>query len=201
MSLLSSLKRVKKLKKILILGSGAVGKSSMLKVFKESACLNDMNDTESHYSRTLFLELESFKASQIANTDIEGTFHMYDLAGQIDLPIHATRDIADTVLGSVDLVVLMFANDNTQSLFDIINWMKIIDNYYDNIAIDKPKPKYILINNKIDIPSSTDHSIIDDILKNEKRFVTYFPMSCMNGEGVSNFKEWLISYCFGEDQR
>ena len=129
------------------------------------------------------------------NFDTEGTFQLYDLAGQLDLPIHATRDITETVLGSADLIIFMFSNDSVQSLFDIEQWLTIIDSFFKGRK-SEIFPEFILVNNKADLPSSVDPNLINGILEHDKRFLKYFKISCLSGMGIRELKKWLVDYCF-----
>ena len=195
MSLADYIKRKRKLKKILLIGSGAVGKTSLVKVLSEDKTLEELEDKDRQYKRTLFFTFETVKAANVANFDTEGVFQLYDLAGQLDLPIHATKDIAATVLGSVDLFVFMYSGDSVQTLFDIEEWLKIIDNYYDEKGFVN-QPEFVLVKNKADLDSSIDPYIIDSIIKRDSRFVNKFNISCLTGSGLVEFKQWLVDYCF-----
>ena len=81
MEYLEYVKLYKKIRKILILGSGAVGKTSLTKVLKSQVPLKDMNGN-CDYNRTLFVEIDQFKTDNQV-----GTFQVFDLAGQLSLPI------------------------------------------------------------------------------------------------------------------
>ena len=121
---LEYVKATKKIRKILILGSGAVGKTSLTKVLKLEKSLQDMNG-DCDYQRTLFVEIDQFKTN-----DNTGTFQVLDLAGQLNLPIHGTRDTARFVFNAVDLICYVFANDNAQSLIELGEWVSIVNEYY-----------------------------------------------------------------------
>ena len=195
MNLSSFIKKRRKLKKILFLGSGAVGKTTLLNVLKSDTLLSE-STANKEYQRTLFFTFETIEAANLANLDTEGKFQLYDLAGQLDLPIHATRDIAETVLGSVDLIVFIFSTDSLQSLFDIEQWLKIIDEFNLRANRDLSSSSFILVKNKADMESSINEAIIKSILDYDKRFLKYFQVSCLTGQNLKEFKEWLVDYCF-----
>ncbi|MFW9994245.1 MAG: Rab family GTPase [Candidatus Odinarchaeota archaeon] len=195
MTLRQYLKKTRNFRKVLLLGSGAVGKTSIVKVLKEHKSLEDMKGSHI-YHRTAFLELESVKTSELIDGCIDdGVFQLWDLAGQSSLPVHATRDIANTTLGSVDLVLLVFASDNIQTLIEIVHWMTVVRNYYKACSIDK-EPDYVLIRNKTDIESTINQGLIDHVLRNESQIIDYFEISCMTGNGLDRFKEWLVNHFF-----
>ena len=118
MTLSSYLKQFHSLRKILILGSGAVGKTTLLKVLKIGKSLNQLDNGELNYHRTPFLELDTLSARGLIKDEVQGSFQIYDVAGQFDQPFHPLKDISHSVLGHVDLIVLVYAMNNLQSLLD-----------------------------------------------------------------------------------
>jgi small GTP-binding protein len=195
MSLSSFIKKRRKLKKILFLGSGAVGKTTLLNVLKSDTLISE-STANKEYQRTLFFTFETIEAANLSNLDTDGKFQLYDLAGQLDLPIHATRDIAETVFGSVDLIVFIFSSDSLQSLFDIEQWLKIIDEFNLRANRKLESSSFILVKNKADTESTIDEMIIHSILNHDERFLKYFQLSCLSGQGLTEFKEFLVDYCF-----
>jgi small GTP-binding protein len=195
MNLSSFIKNRRKLKKILFLGSGAVGKTTLLKVLKSDTLISE-DSANKEYQRTLFFTFETIEAAKLSDLDTEGKFQLYDLAGQLNLPIHATRDIAETVLGSADLIAFIFSTDSLQSLFDIQGWLKIIDEFNLRANRNLSASSFILIKNKSDLDSYIDEMIIQSILSYDKRFLKYFQVSCLTGQGLKEFKKWLVDCCF-----
>lgn len=194
MALCDYLKRTRRLRKILILGSGTVGKSSLLKVLKENKSLSEMDPSYRKYKRTPFLELDTIDVSRMKN-NTNGVFQLYDVAGQLDMPIHAIRDFANTILNNTDLVILMFASDNPQSLYDLNKWIRLVEKYYKKFSRIK-KPYYLLLRNKIDLNGSLDPILSLKFRDKDKRIIEYFEISCLTYEGISKLKEWLINYLF-----
>ena len=183
MEYLEYVKLYKRIRKILILGSGAVGKTSLTKVLKSQVPLKEMNGN-CDYNRTLFVEIDQFK------TDNEvGTFQVFDLAGQLSLPIHATRDTARFAFNAVDLICYVFSTNNTQSLIELNEWANIVSNYYKQINVNIPPS--ILIKNKIDLESLIDDSLLDHIKPSMK---AYFEISCYDGIGINDLKQWFNDF-------
>ena len=52
----------------------------------------------------------------------------------------------------------------------------------------------------LEIQSEIEHpemeTIIKSILDYDKRFLKYFQVSCLTGQNLKEFKEWLVDYCF-----
>ena len=57
-------------------------------------------------------------------------------------------------------------------------------------------PDYILINNKIDLNSNIDQSLINNLTDNQTQIEGYFSVSCMTGQGVSELKSWIVKKYF-----
>ncbi|NHJ47538.1 MAG: GTPase domain-containing protein [Asgard group archaeon] len=180
MEYLEYVKLHKKIRKILILGSGAVGKTSLTKVLKSQIPLKDTNG-DCDYNRTLFVEIDQFKTD-----DDIGTFQVIDLAGQLGLPIHATRDSPKFVFNAVDLICYVFATDNVQSLIDLSEWVEIVNNFYSIRKLDTPP--FILIRNKVDLESFIDNSLLENIMSDLR---AYFEVSCYDGQGIDQLKQWF----------
>ena len=187
MSFLDYIKEKQSLRKLIVIGSGAVGKTSLIKVLKANKPLIEFEENF-EYHRTLFLELE-----QIETMNGNGVFQIFDLAGQLNLPIHASRDIPRCAFGQVDLVLLFFASDNTQSLLDLQQWINLMQEYY--IGVKEALPPFVLVKNKNDLENSFDESLLN-ILKGLEEIKNYFEISCLTGEGVEDLKNWITNYFF-----
>ncbi len=192
MDIVEYIKKKRSLTKILVVGSGAVGKTSLLKVLSADKSLTDLGDQFLEYHRTHFLELESISASTLDETS-KGTFYFYDVAGQLDLSIHALRDTASTVMGSVDLVMLVFASDNPQSFLELNKWFSLVESAIKKSKLKK-RPGFILIKNKIDLPQTLDESLIKEVINSSPHIKGYFAISCLTGEGLDGLKSWLITF-------
>ncbi len=186
--------------KLLFAGSGAVGKTSLMTVFKANKSLSDILTADSKYHRTLFYDIDVLTPSGLKNCPFPSSLQMVDIAGQLDLPIHALRDMPRTTLGSVDLVLFVFACDNLQSLFELVQWLEMIDEYYS--ANNLEYPNYALVCNKTDLEAAMDDQLIDEVLNSNPRFKACFKVSCMTGEGLEELRGWIERNVFlvGENE-
>lgn len=199
-SYIERIKRRAGIKKMLVAGTGAVGKTSLLTVLKERRCLQDLVDNDCEYHRTLFFDMEVIPASHLVNESLTGVFQMVDISGQLELPIHAIRDLSRTALGGVDLVMLVFANDNLQSLIDLSKWLDLLESYY--AQQDKYcAPKYVLVRNKCDLFTTVDDGLIHAMLEGNSRIETFFEVSCLTGEGLSEMRTWLAERLFRRERQ
>lgn len=188
-----SIKRKNIIKKVVIVGSGAVGKTSLLQILKmpETSIL----DEETKYTRTPFLNIDSKTIQSLSHNSV-GHLQFYDLAGQIDLPIHALKDFSKQILGHTDIILMVFANDNLQSFLDLKMWYQLVNNGIKTGTNSKNECKLILVNNKIDLPSAIDESMIEYFLSLDKQFKGSFKISCLTKNGIDPLMCWIEEELF-----
>lgn len=186
-----------KVQKLVLAGSGAVGKTSLLRVLKENKILIQYQEDELEYLRTPFIEIETIKVSDIklsgnsSPVDVEGKIIFCDLAGQMDLPIHALQELNVFVLSKTNIVLLLFANNNAQSFLELPNWIEKIKDFY--YARELPYPYFFLVKNKSDLePPAMDINFINMMIESEPLIMNFLEISCATGEGVNEFKNFLI---------
>ncbi len=176
-----------KITKILVAGSGAVGKTTMLQVLKDNKPL-EITAISQEYHRTPFINIETVSVERIGGTGSKGIFLMVDVAGQLDLPIHALRDFSNLALGSVELVMLVLSADNIQTLFDLKDWISIIKTQHNG----KRPLQFVLVMNKCDLEHCIDPGLVKQFMESEPMIVASFDISCKTGEGLDEFQKWLI---------
>jgi len=176
--------------KILVAGSGAVGKTTLVKVMKEGKSLESLN-SPLEYSRTPFIEIETIGVESIGGTGSKGTFLLVDVAGQLDLPLHALRDLSRLALGGVELVILVFSAENLQSLLYLKNWISTIKTQYQ----ERPGKslQFLLLMNKCDLDRCVDHHLVAGLMEAEPLIAGYLELSCKTGEGIKELQSWLVA--------
>ncbi|UCE10634.1 MAG: GTPase domain-containing protein [Candidatus Thorarchaeota archaeon] len=178
-------------RKILIAGSGAVGKTSLVRVMKHNLPLSAIEDDTTKYHRTPFVELETVK---VENSGEEGVFQMVDVSGQLDSVIHPLRDMSKIAMGKASVVLLMFSGDNVQSLLDLSQWIETITDYYSERDSEQ-MPDFVLVKNKADLHDDIDQSLVDAVMKCNPWICKYHEVSCLTGKGVKEVMEWLVKRC------
>ncbi|MGY5879243.1 MAG: GTPase domain-containing protein [Candidatus Thorarchaeota archaeon] len=181
--------------KALVAGSGAVGKTTLVRVLKDGQPLNESN-TVQEYHRTPFIELETIKVERIGGTGSKGIYLLVDVAGQLDLPIHALRDLSKLALGGVELVILVFSAEDIQSLLDLKDWVSLIKTQYKEVP--GKTLRFVLIMNKCDLGSCIDSELVSRFIESEPMISEYFELSCTSGEGISELQSWLVENVIAE---
>ncbi|MFW9913682.1 MAG: hypothetical protein ACFFEU_14485 [Candidatus Thorarchaeota archaeon] len=177
------------IRKVLIAGTGAVGKTSLVKVMKHRLPLSGFEDDVTTYHRTPFVDLETVR---INGSTQEGVFQMVDVSGQLDSVIHPLRDISRVAMGGVSVVLLMFSGNNIQSLLDLSQWIETLTDYYSNIRSGN-MPDFVLLKNKTDLSDDVDQTLIDAVMDCNPMICKYHEVSCVTGEGVKEMIEWLVA--------
>jgi GTPase SAR1 family protein len=185
------------IRKVLMAGSGGVGKTSIVKALYEGKSLEDLigQGIDLSYHRTLYLNLITIQTSKLVESfDQGGQLIFFDLAGQLDQPLHAIRDTTDSTMGAVDLIMLVFDGTNVQSLFELSEWISVIKSIYEN---RDQFPDLILIKNKVELPSNVGNDLIQSFVESEIKIIKYFEISTMVGKGFPDLQQWLIDYFYG----
>ncbi|MFW9889016.1 MAG: GTPase domain-containing protein [Candidatus Thorarchaeota archaeon] len=177
------------IRKVLIAGAGAVGKTSLVRVMKYNLPLSGFEDDTTAYHRTPFVELETVR---IKRSEAEGVFQMVDVSGQLDSVIHPLRDISRVAMGGVNVVLLMFSGNNVQSLLDLSEWIETLTDYYSKIR-SANMPDFVLLKNKKDLSDDIDQTFIDAVMDCNPMICRYHEVSCVTGEGVKEMIEWLVA--------
>jgi GTPase Era involved in 16S rRNA processing len=131
----------------------------------------------------------------VQSLDQGGKFVFYDVAGQLNQPLHAIRDTTRSTMGGVDLVMLVFDGSNMQSLMELSDWLEAIKESYSDIT---QIPDIVLIKNKQELPSNIDTGLVSSFVESELKIVKYFEVSSLVGMGLQELQKWLVQYFFGE---
>ena len=182
------LKKIHKMKKALIIGSGAVGKTSLLTLLSKN--LSSLPSIASSYKRTSFINFDTIRIYGENDQEIIGQIQVQDLAGQITLPIHALKDFVQQTLGATDLIFLVFDTNNIQSFLDLELWLHHINDGLKGLH-EHINPALILIRNKVDLEQLVDDIAVKKVLDLDKRIIKYFAISCWNGFGLESLQSFL----------
>ena len=159
--------------KISLLGESTAGKTSIVNAYSKN---------QFSYNTVLTTGIVSFmKKKQFDNKEYK--FKIFDTAGQ-----ERYKSLSNTTIQIADGFFMVFAVDNKESFYKIIDWINFIE---DNVDLEE-KALY-LIANKIDVESE-----VRQVTKEEaEKFANstnakYFETSALKNEGINEAFEEIF---------
>ena len=167
--------------KITCIGPARVGKTSLLKILSGG----QFNCNE---NPTIKLPNKAFEYTQLIDTNIKESFGvkymLFDTPGQALL-----RDVAKLEINGKQLILVMFAIDDSNTYYDAINvWLTYLHDHakgYDRI---------ILIGNKIDNEINRCVQFFDAYNYVIGRGIMYLEISCKTGKNIDTLINLINSY-------
>lgn len=165
--------------KIVVIGNGSVGKTSLIQKFTQGTFQKD-------YLKTIGAQLSDYQVK------IEGDkikILLWDIAGQDDF--HFLRPSFYRASNAAVIVYSLEKNELGERSFEHIrNWYQDAKKFCGDIPI-------LLLANKLDLinENSLNKSIIQEVV-DEFKFVGYFLTSAKTGHGVSEAFNSLINHLY-----
>lgn len=125
--------------KVVVLGNGAVGKTSLIRHFCESGFSKS-------YKQTIGLDFYSRKV-QLPHDHPGVTLQLWDIGGQQI----GGKMLANYIHGS-HAVCLVYDLTNVSSFKDLSDWKACVDGVFKNTS-EAEQPRMILVGNKADLPN------------------------------------------------
>ena len=161
--------------KILTIGDGGVGKTSILRRYVENKFLK-------HHLSTIGIDFLS-KTLKIKDKEIK--LKIWDTAGQ-----ERYRQITSHIYKDADGIILVFDVTSEESFNQITDWMEQIKN-----NVSKEEINLILIGNKCDLADRmVEKERGEDMAKKLK--IKYFETSALTGQGINEAFEELAKQIF-----
>ena len=161
--------------KILTIGDGGVGKTSILRRYVENKFLK-------HHLSTIGIDFLS-KTLKIKDKEIK--LKIWDTAGQ-----ERYRQITSHIYKDADGIILVFDVTSEESFNQITDWMEQIKN-----NVSKEEVNLILIGNKCDLADRmVEKERGEEMAKNLK--IKYFETSALTGQGINEAFEELAKQIF-----
>ena len=86
------------------------------------------------------------------------------------------------------MIFLVFATNDLQTFLDLKTWLNLIDKGMSTLCI---QPQYILIQNKTDLESIIDDSLITKFLEINPAIKGFFKTNCVTGQGLDQLTEFM----------
>jgi len=161
--------------KILTIGDGGVGKTSILRRYVENKFLK-------HHLSTIGIDFLS-KTLKIKDKEIK--LKIWDTAGQ-----ERYRQITSHIYKDADGIILVFDVTSEESFNQITDWMEQIKN-----NVSKEEINLILIGNKCDLADRmVEKERGEEMAKNLN--IKYFETSALTGQGINEAFEELAKQIF-----
>ncbi len=161
--------------KILTIGDGGVGKTSILRRYVENKFLK-------HHLSTIGIDFLS-KTLKIKDKEIK--LKIWDTAGQ-----ERYRQITSHIYKDADGIILVFDVTSEESFNQITDWMDQIKN-----NVSKEEINLILIGNKCDLADRMVEKERGEEMA-EKLKIKYFETSALTGQGINEAFEELAKQIF-----
>ena len=157
--------------KILTIGEGGVGKTSILRRYVE-------NKFSKHHLATIGIDY-MLKTIKINNKEIK--LKIWDTAGQ-----ERYRNITHHIYKGADGIILVYDVTNEVSFNQISDWMEQI-----NANVSRDEVALVLIGNKCDLEERiVDEKKGEDL--GESLRIKYFETSALSGQGINEAFEGLV---------
>ena len=161
--------------KILTIGDGGVGKTSILRRYVEKKFIK-------HHLSTIGID---FLSKTVTIKDKEIKLKIWDTAGQ-----ERYRNITSHIYKDADGIILVFDVTSEDSFNQITDWMEQIKN-----NVSKEEINLILIGNKCDLEERMVEKERGEEMA-EKLKIKYYETSALTGQGINEAFEGLAKQIF-----
>ena len=161
--------------KILTIGDGGVGKTSILRRYVENKFIK-------HHLSTIGID---FLSKTVTIKDKEIKLKIWDTAGQ-----ERYRNITSHIYKDADGIILVFDVTSEDSFNQITDWMEQIKN-----NVSKEEINLILIGNKCDLEERMVEKERGEEMA-EKLKIKYYETSALTGQGINEAFEGLAKQIF-----
>ncbi|MCK4382106.1 MAG: GTP-binding protein [Candidatus Lokiarchaeota archaeon] len=160
---------------IIVIGDGAVGKTSLIKKYTKGSFEND-------YIKTIGAQFSKY------DEDIEGNnckLFFWDIAGQREFDF-----MRPTFYKGSKAAIIVFSHTDEESFKNVLEWHEDIKSHVGDLPI-------VLFGNKIDLVEDDDDEKIQEIVK-ERSFLGYYKTSAKTGSGVYEAFQAIIKNLYNK---
>jgi len=161
--------------KLVVIGDGAVGKSSLIKRYTSGSFNQE-------YIKTLGAQFSRYEKILGEKQDTRARLFFWDIAGQAEFSF-----MRPTFYNGAKGAVVVFDLSRTETLDNVMSWYQDIKKYCGLLPT-------ILFGNKSDLlpnPSAYDKKKVDDIVA-KNNFLGYYTTSAKTGEHVQDSFDAII---------
>ena len=177
--------------KFVILGDGAVGKTTTIDAFRNFVTTDgELSKATAKTSRTRFVDFHTVRSYN--DDHVPTTYSIWDLQGQRKAHTHPLDFIGDAIVGSSSFVILMFALDDPQSFENLLidrGWYTLIKE-----RIERERISLIFVGNKADRPAEMVEAAVKKIVSRLPTFRAYLAISALTGHGIKELVETIQKY-------
>ncbi|MFX0091428.1 MAG: GTPase domain-containing protein [Candidatus Hodarchaeota archaeon] len=182
--LITKLKFDNRIIRIVIVGDGAVGKTTLVWAIlqKLQAASGKKVKKLGEIKRTPFMEIETWQQEGLL-------IQCYDLAGQKRPGVHPLDLLANQVLAYVDIIIFVFALNEYESFENLNTWKEDI---YTAVSLDEAPPIKILVGNKADLEHNISNDLIQSTVGENKPFLNYTETTAVKGDGIEDLLQNIL---------
>jgi small GTP-binding protein len=175
--------------KLVILGDGAVGKTTLIKaIYNYTTSFGKNSRASDQTERTKFIDFKVIPSTSQSPV----IYSFWDLQGQRQASCHPIDLISDTILRSAGLVIFVFAMNDAQSFENLF----IADSWYEisKRNIEQEQIPIIFVGNKADAKPEVIPEAVEKISKRYPTFKKFIMTSAITGEGIEELVKELRIY-------
>ncbi|OLS25620.1 MAG: GTPase KRas precursor [Candidatus Heimdallarchaeota archaeon LC_3] len=175
--------------KMVILGDGAVGKTTLIKAIENSVTSFGKNSQASDKTeRTIFIDFHVVPST----SESPVIYSIWDLQGQRQVACHPIELTPHSILGGASIVVFAFAMNDTQSFENLFS----SDGWYDitHEKIERENIPIIFVGNKCDMNQVVIPEAAEKICKRHPTFKSFIMTSAITGEGIEELISEMNKY-------
>ncbi|MHA1617537.1 MAG: Rab family GTPase [Candidatus Njordarchaeales archaeon] len=155
------------IKKVVFLGDGGVGKTSLIRRFLENKTSNEI---------TVGVD---FRYVKLNDTIVV----LWDFSGQ-----ERFRALIENLVSGASLIVMVFDLSRSKTFFNLFKWAEIIQRYLGDVPV-------IIVGNKKDLDARLEENVLKDTLSQlPLRVVAYLETSAKTGENVSTLFSMISKF-------
>ena len=180
---------VSKVIKMVILGDGAIGKTTLIKAIENYiTSFGKKSQASDQTERTLFMDFHVVPST----SESPVIYSIWDLQGQRQIACHPIEMTPHSILGGASIVIYAFAMNDAQSfenLFSSDGWYEITKE-----KVEQENIPAIFVGNKQDMKQEIIPEAAEKICKRYPTFKSFILTSAITGDGIKELITEMNKY-------